>query len=366
MPDLLSPIWGPAANAVPIYTPREWESLLGQARRAGLLARLARLYRDRGWTATLPEQVALHMDGALRQVARQKTEVLWEIDQIRKALRNVRTPVVLLKGAAYLFEDLPPSRGRLFSDIDIMVDSSQLPEVERALFSAGWISAERDAYNQRYYRQWMHEIPPLRHVSRGTVIDLHHTIAPPTSRFRIDGKLLMEHIRPTKTAGLFVLGPTDMVLHSAAHLYQEGEFDHALRDLLDMHDLLEHFGTTPDFWRSLLSRAKVTGLEEPLYHALSHNRRLFGLTVPHGMEAGVSAFRPNRLAGTVLEALLKEAFRPNHPDCETPWTGLVRWLLYVRSHGMRMPFHLLVPHLMRKAFMARFPPERAATNIGRG
>ena len=43
MPDLLSPIWGPAANAVPTYTPREWESLLGQARRAGLLARLARL-----------------------------------------------------------------------------------------------------------------------------------------------------------------------------------------------------------------------------------------------------------------------------------------------------------------------------------
>jgi glutaconate CoA-transferase subunit A len=35
--------------------------------------------------------------------------------------------------------------------------------------------------------------------------------------------------------------------------------------------------------------------------------------------------------------------------------GLARWLLYVRSHWLRMPPHLLVPHLVRKAWMRRFP-----------
>ena len=31
----------------------------------------------------------------------------------------------------------------------------------------------------------------LRHVQRNTVIDLHHTIAPPTSRFRVNGARLL-------------------------------------------------------------------------------------------------------------------------------------------------------------------------------
>ena len=357
MADLLSSLWGYTGDNSPSYTATEWESLLGQARRSALVARLALHFKDRGWSSTIPERVGRHMDGALRHVARQKTEVLWEIDQIRKALRNVQTPVVLLKGAAYLFTGLPPSRGRVFSDIDIMVDAKQLEEVERALFAAGWISAERDAYNQRYYRQWMHEVPPLRHVSRGTVIDLHHTISPPTSRFYVNSTLLLQQIKPLDPSGLFVLAPTDMVLHSAAHLYQEGEFDHALRDLLDMCDLITHFCPEPDFWTSLLSRAKEIGLQEPLFHALTHCQRLFGLPIPQKTTDELASIRLGRVKSACLGALLKQAFSPNHPDCDTWSTGLVRWLLYVRSHSIRMPLHLLLPHLARKAFMARFPPK---------
>ena len=356
MADLLSPLWGNTGNTSPAYTAGDWESLLGQARRSALVARLALHFADRGWSEKIPERVALHMESALRHVARQKNEVFWEIDQIRKALKDVQTPVVLLKGAAYLFASLPPSKGRVFSDIDIMVDAKQLGEVERALFAAGWISAERDAYNQRYYRQWMHEVPPLRHVSRGTVIDLHHSIAPPTSRFNVNSALLLQRIKPLKTPGLFVLAPADMVLHSAAHLYQEGEFDHALRDLLDMSDLISHFCAEPDFWPSLLSRAQEIGLEEPLFHAVNHSQRLFGLPIPQKSAEELATIRPGWIKNACLGALLKHAFRPNHPHCDTSSTRLVRWLLYVRSHSMRMPLHLLLPHLLRKAFMAHFPP----------
>lgn len=42
--------------------------------------------------------------------------------------------------------------GRLFSDIDIMVKHEHLQAVEVALFRHGWISEERDAYNNRYYQ----------------------------------------------------------------------------------------------------------------------------------------------------------------------------------------------------------------------
>jgi len=39
-------------------------------------------------------------------------------------------------------------------------------------------------------------------------------------------------------------------------------------------------------------------------------------------------------------------------------TGFARWLLYVRSHALRMPLYLAVPHLIRKAWMRHFPEKK--------
>lgn len=41
--------------------------------------------------------------------------------------------------------------------------------------------------------------------------------------------------------GVFVLGHADIVLHSAAHLFHEGEWGSGLRDLVDLHALLGEF-----------------------------------------------------------------------------------------------------------------------------
>jgi hypothetical protein len=32
---------------------------------------------------------------------------------------------------------------------------------------AGWAATHHDAYDQRYYRQWMHELPPMQPYARG-------------------------------------------------------------------------------------------------------------------------------------------------------------------------------------------------------
>ncbi len=307
---------------------------------------------DRGWLDEVPEGPRHHLHSALHIVRRQRLEVAWEADCIRRALATVDTPIVLLKGASYVLTDLPPARGRIFSDVDIMVARSRIGEVEGALFAAGWLSAERDAYNNRYYREWMHEIPPMQHVQRGTTIDVHHTITPPTSRFKIDGAELMGRIRPIPgQPGLYTLHPVDMVLHSAAHLFMEGEFGRGLRDLLDLNDLVIHFSREPAFWDELLDRAAQLGLQIPLSHALIHLNRLFATAAPEHLHPRIRSLDNSLVSRHLMSALLGIALRPEHPHCDGPLTGLARWLLYVRSHHLRMPMYLVVPHLVRKAFM---------------
>jgi len=356
--DLLSPLWHHPRRA-PDFTVREWELVIGQARRARLLARLARHCSEMGLQARLPTGAWRHLDSELTLAQRQRAAVHWEVDCIARALAQVDTPVVLLKGAAYLMAGLPPARGRVFNDIDILVDKSQIGAVEAALMAAGWIAQERDAYNERYYRTWMHELPPLTHVVRHSVIDVHHTITPPTSRFAVNGALLLQRVRALpRGSRLAVLDPLDMVLHSAAHLFGEGEFDHGLRDLLDMDDLLLHFQISePEFWPRLLQRAALLGLQVPLYHALAQVQRLFGTAPPPALAAAVQALQPNAVSRLAMGWALGQALQPMHPSCDTASTALARFGLYVRSHWIRMPAHLVVRHLLRKAWMRAFPPK---------
>lgn len=357
---LLERVWA-RSDTLPTWTLREWELVLGQARQARLIARLATHFLDKGWMSDVPAGPRTHLASALRLAQRQQHEVRWEVDCLFRALHAIEGPVVLLKGAAYLMADYTTARGRLFADIDLMVPKTHIEAVEGALFAAGWICDEQDAYNQRYYREWMHEIPPLRHVQRNSYIDLHHTITPPTSRFHVDGAVLCRQVKPLKGyPGLSVLAPEDMVLHSAVHLFQEGEFGHGLRDLLDLLDLLQQFSSQPMFWPSLLDRAQELDLGIPLYHAVFHITRLWGNPVPDSLRARIDAMGPSMLARGLMAWMLDLALKPDHPSCDTRWTGLARWLLYVRSHALRMPVRLMVPHLLRKAWMRRFPDKTSS------
>ena len=358
--DLLSPLWR-HPRRFPHLTNRQWEALLGQARVTRMLPRLATHCQDLGDAVNMPPGLQRHLAAGLRWVDRQAHEVQWELDCIVRATASLNLPVVLLKGAAYTAAGLPAARGRMFNDIDVMFERRHLDAVESALMAGGWISVEPDPYNQRYYREWRHELPPLRHVTRNSFLDVHHTITAPTSHFAVDGALLMKHIRPVDASGrLFVLQPVDMVLHSAVHLFQEGEYDHGLRDLLDLDALLIHFGEVePDFWPALFQRADELALREPLFHAMHHVQRLFGTAPPAEWAGRVMALQPNAFARLAMGWLLGQALRPMHPSCDLRFTGVARTLLYLRAQWLRMPLKLLLPHLVRKAWMRAFPKDES-------
>ena len=328
----------------------DWDLVLRQASSAGLLGRLAALAQQAGIEASLPGPARRHFTAALTLSDQQQRAVRWEMEQLAPVLAPLDGPVLLLKGAAYVAAGLPPAPGRLFSDIDLMVPRAELEKAEVLLQFDGWVTTHHDAYDQRYYRQWMHELPPMMHIQRRTVLDVHHSILPETARIKTRPDLILAAAQPLAEHPRFsVPAPEDLILHSATHLFHEGEWGHGLRDLVDLDALLRHFGPAAGFWERLLARAEQLNLGRPLFYGLRYCGAVLGTPAPADVLAQCPG-RPGRLGAAAMDALFNRAFSSAHRAGSLPATGLATWALYVRSHWLRMPPTLLLPHLTQKAW----------------
>lgn len=329
-----------------------WEMLLRQAGAAGLAATLCLLAEEHGLADTLPPAARRRLGWARTVWERHVQAVHFELKQVRRALSDTGLPLILLKGTAYMAAGLPAAAGRVFSDIDILVPKEGLDEVESRLMLHGWASTHHDAYDQRYYREWMHELPPMQHMRRGSAIDVHHAILPETAAVRPDPARLRAQARPAG-AGFHVLAPCDMVLHSAAHLFYEGEYHHGLRGLFDLHRLLCHFGLhEAGFWTALPTRAQELQLGRPLFYALRYCARLFGTPVPPDIIAAADRGRPPSPLLVLMDVLFGRALRPAHPDCAGMLDPAAHAMLYIRGNWLRMPPLMLSRHLFHKAFLS--------------
>ena len=333
----------------------EWDVLLRQAYRAELLGRLAALVQNYGLWSAIPEGPRRHLASAASLAAKVGREVRWEVDRIRRALQGVVEEVILLKGAAYTMAGLPPASGRIFHDVDILVPRESLSEVESALLFHGWAGVYSDPYDQRYYREWMHELPPVRHIERQAVLDVHHTILPLTARLRPDAdRLRAAAIAIPDHPGLKVLAPADMVLHSAVHLFYDGDFVRGLRDLADLDALLRHFGADPEFWPALLVHARSHDVLQPLFYTLRYSSKILGTPVPAELFEEVRAVaNPGATVLRAMDWLLARGLRPDHSSCALPGSRYARQILYLRSHWLRMPPLPLARHLFHKAFISK-------------
>ena len=338
------------------WTPSQFDLLLRQARAADMLGRLAVVVQAHGLTPHLPPGLADHLAGTRRLMRSHDAQVRRELAHIARALHGLDMPVLLLKGAAYVAAGLPAAHGRFFSDVDILVPQSRLAEVEGELLRHGWVGTHTSVYDQRYYRQWMHELPPMVHIRRQSAIDVHHAISPRTARWQADVVQLWAHARDVQAPDsdsanqrYKVLAPVDMVLHSMLHLLLNEELSHGLRDLADIDQLLRHFGADPQFWARLVARADELGLRRALFHGLRCAADLLATPVPAGTQSAVAGWGPGTFVGAVMQAAWRRALCTPHASTADVWTRLARFLLYVRATAMRMPPMLLIRHLTIKA-----------------
>ncbi|TPG12199.1 nucleotidyltransferase domain-containing protein [Sphingomonas oligophenolica] len=311
-------------QSLPLET--DWTALIAMARAEQLLGTLA--YRLDG--LPVPEIVARLFDDARSSAEQGRRIALWEAEMARRTLTPLGCPVVLLKGTAYVAAGLSAGRGRSIGDLDILVPRASLDAVEAALLAAGWEWVKPDPYDDVYYRRWMHELPPLIHRERDRMIDVHHTILPPTARSSPDAAALIADAVPLGN-GLSMLSPTDMIVHAATHLLADGDLSGGLRNLWDIHCLIDEFGTA-----GLDARARHHGLSPAVLRGGRQAHALFGTEIPaswRGWDPLDPWFQRRLLA------------RDGWGRATRPAT---RFGFYVRSHWLRMPPAMLARHLWTK------------------
>lgn len=299
----------------------DWTALLTAARAEQLIGSLAHWLDG----IAVPPAVARILTDARASAVEQRRAALWEVEMARRALAPLGVPVVLLKGSAFVAAGLAAGVGRSIGDLDILVPKGNLDAVEAALLSHGWEWVKPDPYDDEYYRRWMHELPPLIHRARDRMIDVHHTILPPTARPKPAAASLIAESVPLGN-GLSILSPADMIVHAAAHLFADGDLAGGLRNLWDVHRLVED-GVPPD----LAAHARHHGLATETERALRLADHLYG----SGASLGV-------LDRLYLRRLLA---RDGWGRATRPITRLA---FYVRSHWLRMPPLLLARHLWTK------------------
>jgi hypothetical protein len=303
-----------------------WQALLTMARAELLSASLA--HRLDG--IAKPAAAQRFLDDAKASCAQGRLVALWEVEMARRALGDLGVPVVLLKGSAFIAAGLAAGQGRFVGDLDILVPRAELDRVEAALLDAGWEWVKPDPYDDAYYRRWMHELPPLIHRERDRMIDVHHTILPLTARPKPDADALIADSVALEN-GLSMLSPEDMVCHAAAHLFADGDLSGGMRNLWDIHCLVDEFGAS-----GLAERSRLHGLASAVRRALRLAHALYGTPLPEDW------VRPANDDGLYLRRLTA---RDGWGRQTRPVTRLG---FYVRSHWLRMPPAMLARHLWTK------------------
>ncbi len=107
------------------------------------------------------------------------------------------------------------------------------------------------------------------------------------------------------------------------------------------------------FWDHLYSRAIELNLSRPLFYAIHYLTKLLDTPVPNDFYQSILQIgAPRESISSIMDFLILRSFASIVFEQKIGLLGPSKFLMYVRSHYLRMPIHLLLPHLFRKQFFS--------------
>lgn len=333
------------AKYVDEATPQQWTSLVSEARQQALLGSIYFLLNEHNLLSTVPSPVFAHLQSGFHYAEKQKNTLLQEMLELEQVFQDVEYPCILVKGVGYRLSGLAFGRGRIFSDIDLLIPHAAFTDALSRLLDAGYLESGMSDYDRRYYIQWSHQHPPLTHFLRGANIDLHHHIFPVASNSGLAIEPMIDNSTKLKDSVFAVPSLPYLLVHAAVHLFYQEETHKLVKDLCDLKQLYAECIAkyTPT---QILSASQSMHAEAAVYYALDTLAWLFSVKIDNELLQHLghssSVYRRWQMR-FLLKHLLSAS--PLHRFAHFGW--------YVRGHLLKMGVATLLYHSVAKFWETR-------------
>lgn len=316
-----------------------WTQLVHQCREQALLGSAYQQLRP--VAGRIPSQILAHFESGQTYADKQYHSLINELLQLEPVFSGAAYPVVLVKGVAYRLHQMPFAKGRVFSDLDLLVHADNMTDAVTRLQAAGFMDSTDHEYDRNYYLQWSHQHPPLRHFTRGSEVDLHHTIFFARSHVQVNITAFIGHAQPIANSVFSLPSPADMFVHACLHLFYQEESHKITKDLIDLWGIYQSVTNK----EQLLVAANLTNKPKVVGYALHTLQRLFSVPLCSDEQQFIEQ-HTNRFElwfiSILLDGLTKQG---SHKVARLYWT--------IRGHLIKMPWHLLLYHLAAKLWYLR-------------
>ncbi len=329
--------------AVDEYPPPVWQSTLAMAEQHKVSPLLYHQLNTRNLIDSLPEGLSGVFRDSNREEILENLALMGYACQIMKDLEQEEIPVMPLKGVLLAGKIYPNAAFRSMRDVDLLIPDSRLQDAANILEKVGYEAHYQ--FNLNTERKAMHHLPSL-YGPKGVVVELHWTLMPPSSPFRIDVDSIWQRAKPGELLGAAcaIMSVEDLLLHLCMHTAYLETLSSGLRPFCDLAWTLRIHQQQID-WQRLIYRAGDWGCRRSTWLALQLTRRLLGAPVPEGalLALQTNDVQPDMIDWATAQVLypmgyggkLATAFAPNPP--------LVRFRV---ATGQFLP----AAHEMRKAY----------------
>lgn len=322
-------------------SPQQWTDFINEARQYALLGSCYFLAQDAGLWSRIPAAVQNHLISGFHYAEKQKITLLNEMMELEKIFADSGIPALLVKGVGYRVGGYAFARGRVFSDIDLLVPNSHFSEALEKLKGAGYLEFNMSAYDRRYYLRWSHQHPPLTHFLRGANIDLHHHIFPVSSHENIQVESMVENAIRLLDSAFSVPSPAHLFMHAAVHLFYQDETHKLVKDLVDLYLLYQEVTTRQSF-SDLVAAAQQSNAQAAVFYALTTLQQVFSVQLPE--EARQLAPAASRYRRWQMQFLLTHLL-----DSASWWHRPAHFFWFVRGHLLKMGPLTLLYHSVAKS-----------------
>lgn len=228
----------------------------------------------------------------LRNTAR-NIRLYQELKGILRKLKESNIKVILLKGA-FLAEKVYANIGlRPMTDMDLLIHQEDL-EPAIALMKGLGYTPERPYWSE--VDGELHFHAPMM-VKNGKFLELHWNLTRETNLSQINIDSLWGRAQPSSEGdNLWVLSPSDLVIHLAVHAAYGHQFYNQFLSLVDLAEVINHYGDDLD-WDEIARICEAWQAKRGTYLTLRLAREVLKVEVP---ESALKALLPGDWNESVL------------------------------------------------------------------